>query len=357
MNKYKQLYAQSMLTNAGLVDVINSMREQNAFNPNIDANFNVKAYTSMLTAKDLILCANRYVWEGLPINLTSQQLEAMFYQWGSLCMFENDKGEVVFSRYTQVGELNPYGLLDNIQPIDLAGKAYDVARAVIHSNQQQELKEGDKFAIIINDYTTLTQLPDELSRYSINSATTIKDQVTVYSQLLTNIIVSVKKALALCESEEQKNVISKQIGEMLDPNKVIVPVSATRKKDGKGFEMPIELFNFANNFDTQNYCQTIDYYDKVRRSFNGIPAPDTFEKKERKITSEAEDTNTHTNLVLIDGLLQRQNGIRLFTKYCKNPNNKNIVCNLQNELRQNFKENADTNEIGDDSDAEEVGSE
>ena len=350
MNKFKGLYQASMLANAKLLDQINNM----SFNPNVTLSFNTQAYTNMLCAKDLILCANRYVWKGLPINLTSQQLEAMLYQYGSLCMFENDKGELVFARYTQVGNLNPYGLLDKIQPIDLAGNAYDVERAVIHSKEQGEIKEGDKVCIIINDYTTFTQLTDGLSRYAINSATTIKDQVTVYSQLLTNIIVSVKKALALCDTEEQKDVISQQVREMLDPNKVVIPVTARRKKDGRGLESPIELFNFTNTFDTQNYCQTIDYYDKVRRSFNGIPAPDTFEKKERKINAEAEDTNTHTNLVLIDGLLQRQNAIRLFTMYCKNPNNKNIVCELQNELRQQFKEDADTNEIGNDSDAEEV---
>ena len=347
MNKYKQLYQQSMLVNQGLIDTI----YDNSFNPNVKMSFDRQAYTNMLTAKDLVLCANRYVWKGLPINLTSQQLESMLYQWGSLAMFENDKGELVFSRYTQEGDLNPYGLLDKIQPIDMAGKAYDVVRAVIHSANQAELKEGDKVCIIVNDYTSFTQITDELSRFAINSATTIKDQVTVHSQLMTNIFVSVKKALALCETEEQKNIVTQQVNAMLDPSKIIVPVSVTRVKGGKGLESPIELFNFNNTFDTQNYCQTIDYYDKLRRSFNGIPSPDTFEKKERKITAEAEDTSTHTNLVLLDGLLQRQNAIRLFTKYCKNENNKNITCNLQEMLIPQF-ENDNNNEIGDDSNKE-----
>lgn len=341
MNKFKGLYQASMLANAKLLDQINNM----SFNPNVTLSFNTQAYTNMLTAKDLILCANRYVW-GLPINLTSQQLEAMFYQFASLCMFEDDNGTLVFSRYMQIGELNPYGILDKVQPIDLAGKAYDVERTVITS-KNQEIKDGEKVCVIVNDYTSFVQLTDELSRCAINGATTIKDQVNVYSQLLTNIFVSVKKALALCDTEEQKDVISQQVRELLDPNKIIIPVTARRKKDGKGFDTPIELFNFNNTFDTQNYCQTIDYYDKVRRSFNGIPAPDTFEKKERKINAEAEDTNTHTNLVLIDGLLQRQNAIRLFTKYCKNPKNKNITCELQNELRQQFKEDDAESEEGD----------
>lgn len=352
MKNYKQLYEQSMLVNQGLIDTI----YDHSFNPNIKLSFDRQAYTNMLTAKDLVLCANRFVWKGLPINLTSQQLEAMLYQWGTLCMFENDNGELVFARYTAIGDLNPYGLLDKVQPIDMAGNAYGVARAVIHSASQGEIKPDDKVCIIINDYTTFTQFTNEMSRYAINTATTIKDQVTVHSQLMTNIFVSVKKALALCETEEQKNVVTQQVNAMLDPSKIIVPISATRGKNGKGLEMPIELFNFNNTFDTQNYCQTIDYYDKLRRSFNGIPSPDTFEKKERKITAEAEDTSVHTNLVLLDGLLQRQNAIRLFTKYCKNENNKNITCNLQEMLMPQV-ENDEDNEKGDDSKPEEADNE
>lgn len=349
MNKYKQLYEQSMLVNEGLLQTI----YDKSFNPNTHLSFNSKAYTDMLEAKDLMLCANRYVWKGLPINLTSQQLEAMLYQWGTLCMFENEKNELVFARYTTIGDLNPYGLLDKVQPIDMAGNAYGVARSVIHSANQSEIKEGDKVCIIINDYTTFTQMTNELSRYQINKATTIHDQVLVHSQLITNIFVSVKKALALCETEEQKNVIMQQVQAILDPSQIVVPISASHGKNGKGLEMPVELFNFTNTFDTQNYCQTIDYYDKLRRSFNGIPAPDTFEKKERKITAEAEDTSTHTNLVLLDGLLQRQNAIRLFTKYCKNENNKNITCNLQDMLMPEV-ENDDDNEKDDDSKPEEA---
>lgn len=349
MNKYKQLYEESLLINRGLLEDL----YDKSYNPEKKVSFNTQAYTNMLTSKDMILCANRYVWKGLPINLTSQQLEAMLYQWGTLCMFENNDGELVFSRYVAVGNLNPYGLLDKIQPIDMAGNTYDVERAVIHSAKQPELTADDKVCIIVNDYTTFTQFQEAMSRFTINSATTIHDQVLVHSQLMTNVFVSVKKALALCETEEQKNIVMQQVKAILDPSQIVVPISATRGKNGKGLETPIELFNFNNTFDTQNYCQTIDYFDKLRRSFNGIPSPDTFEKKERKITAEAEDTSVHTNLVLLDGLLQRQNAIRLFTKYCKNPNNQNITCNLQEMLIPQV-ENDDDNETDDDSDKTEA---
>ena len=134
-NKYKQLYQESMLQMQGLVDKINS----GYFNPVKIQSLNKIAYTTMLQSKDLMMCANRYVWEGIPTNITSQQIEALLYQYGSLCMFENDEGEIIFSRYTMIGQLNPYGLMDKIQPIDFAGKAYDRVRSVIHSSSQKPL--------------------------------------------------------------------------------------------------------------------------------------------------------------------------------------------------------------------------
>lgn len=330
-NKYKQLYQESMLQMQGLVDKINS----GYFNPVKIQSLNKIAYTTMLQSKDLMMCANRYVWDGIPTNITSQQIEALLYQYGSLCMFENDKGEIIFSRYTMIGQLNPYGLMDKIQPIDFSGKAYDRVRSVIHSSSQNPLKQGEPFAVIVNDYTTLTQLTDEISRAHINSETTIKDQVEVYSQLMNNIILSIKKALALCENEDQKEIVSQQVQELLDPDKTIVAVSGSR---GKAVSTPIQMFNFGNNFDCQNYCQTIEFYDKVRRGFDGIPAPDTFEKKERMITSEAENNGVDTNIVLLDGYLQRFNALELFKKYCKNEENKSISVRIQDELNPQKKE-------------------
>lgn len=329
--KWKQLYQSQVLINEGLIS-----NNRYMFNPHTRVSFNKEAYTTLLTTQDIIMCANRYKWK-LPINLTSQQLESLFYQYGSLAMFENKDGEVVFSRYTVVGELTPYGLLNKIQPIDLSGKAYDVVRSVIHSNSQGPLNYGDNVAIIINDYTSLTQITNEISRAVINATTTINDEVTVYNQMINNVNLSIKKAIALCDNIDQVNTILKQVNSLLDPNEFIVPIVTSKDKKGNsGMDTPVEMFNFNNNFETQNYCQTIEFYNKKRRTFNGVPCPDTFEKKERKITSESEDTNTHTNIILLDGLLQRQNGLELFKKYCKNPVNKTISVDICEALKETY---------------------
>lgn len=319
-NKYKALYESSMLAQQKLLNDIGS----GYFNPIHTASFDKVAYTNMLKVKDRVLCCNRYIWDLKYLNVTSQQVESLFYDNYSVCLFENDLGQLQFSSFTKVGDLDVYGRIQQIQPIDYAGHAYDQVRSVIYSNNA-DIPTGVKTAVIITDYTSNIQCEQGLSRRVINETTTIQDEVSVYNQLINNISLSIKKALALCETSEQQQLVMQQVAQILDPNQVIVPIAKTEKNGVQGIDTPLEMFNLQNNFDTQNYCQTIEFYDKTRRNFNGIPTPDTFEKKERKITAEAENTSTHTNLVLLDGYLNRLNGLKLFQKYCLYPQNKEIT--------------------------------
>lgn len=320
---YKKLYQGTLHEFNQVLDKINA----GYFNPKYMPSFDHTAYTTMLASKDRVQCVNRYVWENLEMNLTSQDLENLLYDFGSLCLFENSRGEAQFSKFTTIGDLAPYGKLGKIQPIDFAGKPYDVVRSVISPNSSQPLQAGEPFAVIISDYSTFSFLTDELSRGAINLGTTIKDEVSVFNQLHINVLLSCKKALALCDNEDQKNVILKQTMDMLDPSKAIVVLTASENgKIGK-LEEQVQFVNFNNTFDTQNYCQTIDYYDKIRRGFNGVPSPDTFEKKERKITAESENTMAHSKLVLFDGLRQRQNALDLFNKFTFNRHKMTVKIN------------------------------
>ena len=349
MNKYKQLYQKSMLDYNGLLDKINS----GEFNPRYMPSFDKVAYTNMLSCKDRSQCVNRYLWNGLELNLTTQKLETFYYEFFSLCVFEDEQagGKMVFYRFTRVGDLTRYGELDKIQPIDFSGKAYGPVRSVISANHQPELKPGEPFAVIICDYTPPPFLDTAVPRSAINLSTTIKDEVTVYNQLHTNIVLSVKKALALCDNEDQKNVMLQQVADMLDPSKPIAVLSASKQSKGSNINDQVQFVNFNNTFDTQNYCQTIDYYDKIRRGFNGIPSPDTFEKKERKITAEAENTMAHSKLVLYDGYMQRKLGLDLFNKYTQNRHN--VTVRINNEMFDDESDDVedDNKEVKDDSES------
>lgn len=309
-NRYKDLFQSAQLINAGLIDELNGYKL--GFNPQSAPSRMRQAYTKMLTASDLAQCVNRYVWDLKPVtNLTSQEIESLFYQCGALCFFR-EGDHLIISPFALLGELNPYGRLTEIQPIDLGGHVYGPVRGVIDSDGSK-VSTRDEAAVVIYDYTHFYQPGYETSRRTINQNSTIEDQVNVFVQLRTNIDLSVKKALALCDNEDQKSQVLRQVSTLLHADAPIIPIS----KGKGGVNGQIEMFNFDNNFNTQNYCQQIDYYDKIRRQFNGVPTPDTFEKKERKITEESENSNVHTSLMLIDGYTQRFAGLEMCKKYLK----------------------------------------
>lgn len=308
MNKYKELYSSAQLQMNGLISSNNALQSEINY---IRGQGN--KYEKMLLANDIIINCNRFIWENLPINLTSQQLESLFYQYGALCFFKNKNNKLQISKFTVTGQLNDYGILDKIKPISFSGKSLETEMAVMTADGDNETDSG---AIIIYDYTPLTSWSDEMSRMSINKSTTIQDEINVYRQLKNVVKVAVKKALIACETEEQKNIIKKQAEDLLNPDELIA-VIASSKKDTKSINNPVEIFNYNTQMDAQNYCQLIDYYNKVRRNFAGIPSPDTFEKKERKIAAETEDVNVHTYIKLYDGLMQRTYGLELMKKYIK----------------------------------------
>lgn len=327
MNKFKQLYQESVLVNQGLITQNRKLKQLNL--PSTTKT--KKAYTNMLQIDDLVMCSNRYIWHNLPINLTSQELESLFYQFGALaCFVEN--GTLLFTRFAMTGQLQSYGRLTEIQPIDFAGKAYGRKKTAI-TKRGEKTPQSD-IAIIIRDYTGIYSNVLNNPRMVVNCNTTIDDEVTVYQQLKNNIMLSIIKAIALCESEEQRELLMAQASALLNGDFPIVPMAVNRKKDIKASEIPVELWNNSQGFDTQNYCQQISFYNKVRRKRNGIPSPDIFEKKERNITAEVEDTNIDSDIILYDGLIQRQDGIKLLKDYYKDSQIQKISVEINPILAQ-----------------------
>lgn len=306
-NKYKTLYEKSQLEMLGLINKVNDLQT----NPHLEIGQTARAYNLMLKAKDRAQCSNRYVWENLPINLTSQQLETFFYNFGSLCFFitHGGRGNLVISKYATQGKLNAMGRLNKIKPIDFSGKSYDIELNVLQPDGN--IEQGNNVAVVIDDYTASYQNVDEISRAWLNGESTIKDQTTVYQQLINNVIVSGKKAIALAPNEETAEAVRLQANQLLTSAR---PVEVLAGKDSVK-DLPVQMFNFANNFDCGNYCMQLDYYDKVRANFNGIATPPTAEKREHLVNAEIDNANTVSDIMLYDGLKTRQDGLELLKKY------------------------------------------
>lgn len=339
---YRKMYEGMREENNKLLYMYEQIKNQ--INPINAINFNRLGYDVMLRANDRTLCANRLTWK-LPknVNMTSQQVESLFYDYGALAFFEY-QGKLHITKFAMQGQLNDIGILDKIQPIGFNGETYPVMKGVIAGRGNPELVKGEPFAIIIFDYTTLAQSPDEIARAQINANSTIKSEVDCYAQLFNNIKLSTKKMLGICETEEQKRVLETQVESMLSTATPVQIVTKTRSKGVKvASELPVEMFNMDTSLDMQNLCQTIDFYNKKRRAFNGVPSPDTFEKKERKITAEAENSSVHICMVLYDALMQRKYGIELLKKYANYPETKEIDVDYSDVIKPFMKPEKEEN--------------
>lgn len=306
MSKYKQLYLQNQIA---VENLVNQLR--NPFNAIQVESERVQKYKQFLSARDCVICSNRYKWT-LPINLTSQQLETMFYKFGSLCFFV-ENGTLIVSRFTKIGELTPYGALQKIQPIDFAGKSYGVCKTVIQCDGKNTNIFDTDVAVIINDYTGVFTDTGVVPRAEINISTTIKDQSLAYEYMLNDMRASIKKGIAFCENENQAESVRAQMREVLNPSSPIAIVANEKSEFGKR----LDLQTINGKYDSTTYTQVISFYDKTRLNFNGVCTGDLSEKKERKITDEVENADEHTHYVYEDGLQQRKNGIDLIKKYLK----------------------------------------
>lgn len=313
-NKETVLYMEDQLRSLG-VDY-----KQTNYNPIARMSFDESSCINYLIARDSAQYVARYMWK-LPMRFTTDILELKFYQNGSLAMFiENDK--VMFTKFAKTGDLNEFGFLDQVIPIDFAGKTYDNAYTVLRGDYQP--KVGERVCLIIDDYTGIQSGYNYVTpRYILNKNFIIKQLASNYQNLGMYSILSNKKAIAIVRNDKQRKYVNEQVINMFDPNNPILTLTIDKDGElGNNIKDMIELFNMDRDYNPQNYLQAIDNLDKIRRSDNGIIAPSTMVKKERVVTGEVNNDDIGTNLILINGFNNRKQALERFKEYY--PNNKEV---------------------------------
>lgn len=330
-NEIKQVLMQAQMQIDELRSRVNFL--DNKYNPKAIETKYKTSYRNMIQGKDRILCSNRYIWKNLPYNIPSNLLENFFYEYGSLVFFV-DGGELKIAHYANSGKLNQFGQLDEVIPIGFNGESY--GRKVNIFNYKGA--EKNTVGVTCNDYTSGTNYC--IPRCVINKDTTINDETEVYAQIITNVKTAIHKAIALCDNAEQANYMREQVKDILSTNNPI-PVFAGSKDELNNL---INILNLNTEYDPQPFCQLIDYYNKTRRAYNGVPTPDTFEKRERLISAEVEDTSAHVELVLLDGYYNRKNAIENIKKYLQFDGVENIDVEINQMIYDVSTDNIDKNE-------------
>lgn len=268
-------------------------------NPQVKNNL---SYDIVLSVADKIQACSRYITEIPELNLPSNKLECLFYDYGALCLYR-DEGIAKVSMWAKTGELNELGDLTEIQPIDFAGKTHSIKRTVVYTNALIINP-----CVIIQDYTG-SYLENEIySRRAINSVS-IRDQALVYRQLKNAIRITAKKALIFLEDEAQRSAMERSLDNFIHND---APIGSFV---GKELFDKIELHNLDTKLDIEGYMRAIETYERIRANFNCIATRSPIEKKERLIQAEAESTDALRKVYLYDGLLNRQVGIELAKKH------------------------------------------
>ena len=270
---------------------------QDLFNPLHSINFHEKKYEQMLKTADRIQCVNRLIIEDLPSSFTSNEIESMLYYYGAICCFLY-RNVLTFAPFATGGKLTTKGNLEYVQPVTLNGVALGNKRKCYGADANYDYDSS--CCIIIQDYTGAVNADKIIPRSAINSSTTINDEVRTYKQLVYNIVMNIKKLIVHCENEEQVKVMMKQASQLLDPTQPIVALKDINLNGQFG------CTDFVDKVDIDGLSRAIDFYNKIRRQFNGIPSPDVFEKKERMISDELEDVGKSGNLILYDAYINRK---------------------------------------------------
>ena len=269
------------------------------FNPSIKNQTN---YVKVLSVADGIQATQRYITEIPELRLPSNRLEYMLYRYGSLCFFK-ENGKVFITSYAKTGELNALGDLIKVQPIDFAGKSHHQCKTVVYDDNVVTDP-----CVILNDYTGTYVEGNIFPRCTLNMVS-INDQAKIYKQLVNSVKLTAKKAIALCDYDQQKGISAKIIGDIFENDDPIIPLSIKTLNDA------FKLLNIDTKLDIEGYLRAIECYERMRANFNGIPTRSPIDKKERLITQEAESDNALTEFYLQDGYLNRQIAIDLMKKH------------------------------------------
>lgn len=304
------------------------LNSRSEINPQI---INRTGYISVLRSADKIQACSRYIANLPEINLASNKIECLFYDYGSLCFFK-DENDVLITSYSKTGELNSLGDLTEIIPIDFAGKTHTTHRVPVYT-----AKKVDNPCVIINDYTG-TYLNEKIYPRAALNMVSIQDQAAIYIQLKNSVLLTAKKAMALIDNQTKKEAVGQALADFFK-NDSPIGVLVGQLADS------IKMINLDTKVDFEGYMQAIETYEKIRANFNGIQTKSPLEKKERLIQSEVQSNSFLTNVYLYDGLINRQVGVDLMIKhkiisagsYELNP----IFCNENKENENKEKENGE----------------
>lgn len=248
---------------------------------------------------------NRYVWTGLPENITSQELERMLYYKGQLCFFKlKELNQYFFLPYALDGGLDLYGRFNSIHPVPFANGTDEntnnplatylagLKLKCLYGGEIDVIPEDS--CVLLHDYTK--QLSQTIIARQIINDPLLDSIADCIPFMRTKLILGTGvKGVRVNDADQESSVLdgSRRLESAALSGEAYVPIVGT-----------LEFQELAGDSasKSEEYMLAMKSLDNFRLSTYGITNGGLFEKKAHELQTEANVNGSTDALILQDGL-------------------------------------------------------
>lgn len=274
----------------------------------------------LLRVQDEQRAVTRYKWSGLPMALTSVEVERLLYYWGQLCLFYL-KAEKKFylMPFALEGGLDFYGRFNSVHPVPFASPD-DIKKSTDLQKQRDYLASiklkvlydfpevitpevFDNSCVIIRDYT-----PQRATNHCIPRAELQDPVLSITAKTVPYMLTALQNSTGVtgirCGQNDNSTVI--------DANQALKSAA----ENGEGYvalasEMQMEALKGGAVANAEQFLEVYQALDNLSLSFYGLQNGGVYQKKAQMLQAEQEMNSTNNEAAYIDGLYNRQSAIMI----------------------------------------------
>lgn len=283
--------------------------------PGLDLKGNIK---TQLRIKDQEQAINRFKWDGIPAEINSRELERMLYFKGNLILFKlkaTDKFYIM--PYALNGTIDAYGRYNTVTPVPMSSgvdneKKTPIAQLlsskklkVVYDESQIE-PDSDDMCVIIRDYTN--QLSQTTIARSVNNEGILDVMADCIPFMRTNLMNSTGvKGIKVGNADEAASVkmANDGIKHAALNGETNVPIVGT---------MEFQELADKSVAKSEDFMRALQSLDNFRLSTYGLENGGVFQKNAHELQTEADMNKGPDDLVMQDGLENRQTACDLANK-------------------------------------------
>ena len=302
--KRKHDYAQTNLLRAGGVPARGTLDyDGKKTNPVATLNRDKTKYQLLWSQYDMTQCISRYVWENLPDNIKSYDVERMLYFRTSLIGFKW-AGKHFILPYLVRGGLNPYGYPPKVAPMTYNGSTIgdpedDVLNGILplRTNASGVPDDQCDAILLFDNVPRFAGSNIGISRYALNQII-IADMAEVLSRVNVNLVVTNKKLFLIAKDANQRDVIQYEINQAFGSDSPVTVLSSP---------LDVQTVQNTDDYQADDLFNVLKNYDAIRCFMSGIQSKNFgTEKKERLVSGELAGNEEQIDLVADMGLELRQ---------------------------------------------------